>query len=140
MIVHNHRLIFLIALLELFLGFCWYSEPLFLAPWLAGIGKTLEQVQPDEPLPFIVGIFGYFMMAYVLSWFIQRMGIHSFGGSVFCALIVWLAFVVPQMVVHYTFMGLPWLVIQIDLTRELVALLVATVPLAKWGHLPRAGA
>ena len=69
----NHAAVILAAVLFFVLGAVWYT--LLAAPWLAGIGKTVEQIEREHGgsmLPFIVGFIAVLVMCYTLNWIIGR--------------------------------------------------------------------
>jgi len=69
----NHAAVILAAVLFFVLGAVWYT--VLAAPWLAGIGKTVEQIEREHggsPLPFVVGFIAVLVMCYTLNWIIGR--------------------------------------------------------------------
>lgn len=69
----NHAAVILAAVLFFVLGAVWYT--VLAAPWLAGIGKTVEQIEREHGgsmLPFIVGFIAVLVMCYTLNWIIGR--------------------------------------------------------------------
>ena len=69
----NHWAIIVAAVVFFALGAVWYT--VFSKPWLAGIGKTLEQLERENggtPLPYIVGFAAILIMCYTLGWIVQR--------------------------------------------------------------------
>jgi hypothetical protein len=55
-------------------GFVWYSKPLFLKPWLAGIGKPPEFAQQARPINYVITIAAAFVEALFLAALIGVMG------------------------------------------------------------------
>ena len=69
----NHAAVILAAVLFFVLGAVWYT--VLAAPWLAGIGKTVEQIEREHGgsmLPFVVGFVAVLVMCYTLNWIIGR--------------------------------------------------------------------
>ena len=61
------------AVVYFFIGAIWYGQ--FSVAWLAGIGKTVEQIEREHGgsmLPFVVGFVAVLVMCYTLNWIIGR--------------------------------------------------------------------
>ena len=67
------------ALVEVVIGAIWFNAPFaFNQQWLAGIGKTAEQVAEDaSPVSIVAAIVGSLITAIVLAIFISWMGITT---------------------------------------------------------------
>jgi len=77
----NHVAVIVAAVVFFALGAGWYN--LFSAPWLAGIGKTVDQLARENggsPLPFVVGFLAVLVMCYTLAWIVQR-GMEPTAGN-----------------------------------------------------------
>lgn len=78
----NHAAVVLAAVLFFALGAAWYS--VLATPWLAGIGKTMEQIQTEQGgsmLPYAVGFAAILVMCYTLNWIIGRAPQPPTAGS-----------------------------------------------------------
>src|SRR5215467_7426920 len=78
------------AVLHWLLGAAWFS-PMKQA-WLAGIGKTNEQLMNSGMpawLPHIITIAANLVMAYVLGWLILATGPQTLARGVTVGLCVW---------------------------------------------------
>jgi hypothetical protein len=70
----NHWAVLVAAIVFFALGALWYSV-LFEHQWLAGIGKTIAELQKEgggSPRPYIVGFLAIVVMCYTLGWIVQR--------------------------------------------------------------------
>lgn len=77
----NHVAVVVAAVLFFALGAVWYT--VLAEPWLAGIGKTVEQLTKENggsPLPYVVGFVAVLVMCYTLAWIVQR-GMEPTVGS-----------------------------------------------------------
>jgi hypothetical protein len=77
----NHVAVLVAAVVFFAIGAVWYT--VFSVPWLAGIGKTVEQLMKDNggsPAPYIVGFLAIVVMCYTLNWIVQR-GLEPSAGS-----------------------------------------------------------
>jgi len=77
----NHVAIIVAAVVFFAIGAVWYTA--FQTPWLAGIGKTVEQIMKENggsPLPYVVGFVAILVMCYTLGWIVQR-GMEPTAGN-----------------------------------------------------------
>jgi hypothetical protein len=77
----NHWTVLVAAVVFFALGALWYT--LFSDAWLAGIGKTLDQLMKENggsPLPYVVGFLAAVVMCYTLAWIVQR-GMQPGAGN-----------------------------------------------------------
>lgn len=84
------------------LGAVWFT--LLMRPWLAGIGKTQEQLrQAGSPaLAYLVALVSNLLMAYVIAWVVVAMGQTALGGMKVAALL-WLGLVGAAMATEFIF-------------------------------------
>jgi hypothetical protein len=62
----------LVALIaQQILGFCWYSRALFAEPWMQGIGKRSEDLQP-APGPFILATLAAVLLPLGVAWILHK--------------------------------------------------------------------
>lgn len=82
------------GLVEVFLGAIWFNAPFaFNKQWLAGIGKTAEQVAEDaSPMSIISAIVGALITALILAIFIGWMGIDTWYGGLIVGLLTAIGF------------------------------------------------
>jgi hypothetical protein len=87
------------------LGAVWYRA--FGTPWLAALGKTMEElVGPSgkpSPVPFVVAFVALLVMSAVLAVFIGQTGPATIGRGVLVGFLAWLGFVVTSMSVNHGF-------------------------------------
>lgn len=77
----NHLAIVVAAVVFFALGAVWYT--VLQTPWLAGIGKTVDQLTQENggsPLPFVIGFLAVLVMCYTLGWIVQR-GMEPTAGN-----------------------------------------------------------
>jgi hypothetical protein len=88
------------SILNMAIGFVWFSMALFGKPWMAGLGFKVEDLKPEPKLYIITYILGLFM-AVVMALFLQGVDnvVHglAYGG------ILALGFVIPTLVTHYLY-------------------------------------
>jgi len=82
------------ALVEVIIGAVWFNAPFaFNKQWLAGIGKTAEQVAEDaSPLSIVAAIVGAIITAVILAIFIGWMAIDTWYGGLIVGLLLAVGF------------------------------------------------
>jgi hypothetical protein len=100
----RHLPVWVAAIVFFVLGAVWYS--LFAGAWLAGIGKTMEQLAAEtggSPLPYAVGFAAILLMCYTLAWLIARLAAESFVAGMRTGLTVGLGFIGALLALNYGF-------------------------------------
>ncbi|MEZ5811653.1 MAG: DUF1761 domain-containing protein [Rhizobiaceae bacterium] len=134
---HNHIAIWVTALLQVALGFLWYSPLAFLEPWAYGFGLDLTVMGEPDPVALIVVVLGAVVNCYVVSWLIRRMAITGVGGAVWLALWLWLGLGLPWLMPHYLFAKVGNSALIVDAAQLLVATSMTCLILALWRRKPR---
>lgn len=85
---------------NVFLGFVWYSKPIFGARWAKEAGLTMDPNAPGMKNAMIRGVLLSFLatvvMAYVLGGVFVLMGIVTYGSALSVAFALWLGFMATQ--------------------------------------------
>ena len=100
----NHIAIVVAAVVFFAIGAVWYK--VFSQPWLAGIGKTVDQLAKENggsPLPFIVGFIAILIMCYTLAWIVQRGMAPSAGNGALTGATVAFGIVGAALALYYGF-------------------------------------
>jgi len=100
----NHVAIIVAAVVFFAIGAVWYK--VFSQPWLAGIGKTVDQLAKENggsPLPFIVGFIAILIMCYTLGWIVQRGMAPSAGNGALTGATVAFGIVGAALALYYGF-------------------------------------
>ena len=77
----NHAAVIAAAVVFFALGALWYS--VFSVQWLAGIGKTVDQLTKEtggSPLPYAIGFLAVLVMCYTLAWIVHK-GMEPTAGN-----------------------------------------------------------
>lgn len=77
----NHVAVIVAAVVFFALGALWYN--VFSAQWLAGIGKTMDQIAKENggsPLPYVIGFVAVLVMCYTLAWIVHK-GMEPTAGN-----------------------------------------------------------
>ena len=105
-------------------GFARYSKPLFLKPWLAGIGKPPEFAQQARPINYVITIAAAFVEALFLAALIGVMGGTGAAAGLQAGFLVWLGFVATTSAANAAFGDRSWTVWGIEAGNHLVTLLL----------------
>jgi len=131
--VFNHFAVTVSAVIFFAIGAGWYN--VFSTAWLAGIGKTLEDMTRQNggsPLPFVVGFIAILVMCYTLAWLIGRLGAQSAGSGAKTGGIVALGFVAAMLALNYGFEARSATLWLINAGYALIGLVVAGAIIGGW--------
>jgi len=102
------------------------------APWLAAMGKTLEQCKAEQAaktgfakyLPFALAFVGNIIMGWALYGILIHLGAFTLRGGLISAALIWFGFVLTTMTVNNAFSGRKAMLTVIDSGGWLGALLI----------------
>ena len=78
----NHVAVWVAGVVQFILGAGWYT--LLGQSWLAGIGKTQEQLMAEHgnsPLPYIISLVTGLVIAYAIAWLLPKLGRETAAGA-----------------------------------------------------------
>ena len=110
----NHVAVWAAGIAQFLLGAGWYTA--FSKPWIAGIGKTQEQLMTEHgnsPLPYVIALVCALVVAYTLAWMLPRLGARSAPGGAKLGALVGLALIGSTFAQSYGFEARPlslWLI------------------------------
>jgi hypothetical protein len=129
----NHAAVIVAAVVFFAIGAGWYT--VLADPWMAGIGKTMEQLAKEgagSPVPMVIGFLAILVMCYTLNSLLKRLGETTATGGAATAALVALGIVAADIALNYGFemrgAGL-WL---INSGYALVGLVVAGAIIGGW--------
>lgn len=134
---HNHIGILSSVILQQALGFLWYSPYMFSEAWLEAQGKTIEQIDPTNPIPFAASIVAAFMGAYAVSIVFNWTRHYDFKGGFQTGLVAGGLIAAPTLLHHYQFLGHNLNLFWIDGSKEVVGYLITGIILAIWPPKPK---
>ena len=131
----NWLAIVLAAVVHFLLGAVWFTT--FTNAWLAGIGKTKEQMLSEAAgsgpaIPYIVAFICNLIMAYVLALVILRWGKPSAGRGAIVGIMLWVGFVGTVFLAEYTFELRPRSLFAITAGYPLLGLVLMGIILGGW--------
>jgi hypothetical protein len=117
---------------SLVVGFIWYSKPVFLLPWLKGIGKTEEFTKNPKPVNFVCLFIGALIEAIFVSFLLAAMGSASLGSGLLAGFMIWLGFVATTSFADNLMSGGSFSLFMVQSGDHLVTLLIMGMILAAW--------
>lgn len=103
----NHPAIFILTIVHQLLGGLWYGW-LFKQPWLHGVGKSLQDVEPKRhPALFLIPLLAGLLLNYVLAAILSYGPGPSVKRGVLWGLILWGGVILPDTLTHHVFIGAP---------------------------------
>ncbi len=133
MIGIRHVAVIIGALVWFVIGAGWYN--LLSAPWLQGIGKTMEQVQKESggpTQPMLTGFVAILVMCYVLAWLIGRLNERTLAGGAKAGATVAIGFIAAMLALNYGFEVRGVMLWLINAGYALVGMVVAGAIIGAW--------
>ena len=130
---HNPLAIAVATLLYFVLGAFWFT--FFQARWLAGIGRTMQELMATGRSPFfayVIALFGALLLALFLSWLIQVTGPLTPTRGVFVAILTWLCVVFTTWSTEYAFEARGLRILAINTGYCLVGMVIMGAVLGAW--------
>lgn len=135
----NHLAVIIAAIVFFVLGAAWYT--VLSGAWLAGIGKTMEQMAKESggsPMPYVVGFLAVLVMCYTLNSLLNRLGDTTAAGGAKVGAFVALGFVAANIALNYGFELRGVSLWAINTGYVLVGLSIAGAIIGGWRKKPSA--
>ncbi|MHB1101983.1 MAG: DUF1761 domain-containing protein [Devosia sp.] len=114
------------------LGFGWYM--LLTKQWMAAVGKTKEELQPNDPSPYVWSVVVQFVMAYFIALLTPALfGSTNVTNGILCGVHMWLGFVITSMILNHRYQGAKWSLTLIDGGYLLGVLIVQGIVIGLFG-------
>ena len=129
----NHWAVIVVAVVFWALGALWYT--VFSSSWLAGIGKTMEQLMKENggsPLPYVVGFLAIVVMCYTLAWIVHRGMQPSVGNGALTGATVAFGIVGAMLALNYGFESRGVTLWLINAGYAFVGLVIAGAIIGAW--------
>jgi len=100
----RHVAIWIASIVFFVLGAIWYS--VMAAPWMAAIGKTMDELTREQgasPLPYIVGFAAILVMCYTLAWLMHRLQAATLAAGLRLGAIIAIGFIAATLALNYGF-------------------------------------
>ena len=134
MAVINYLAVLVAAIASMALGMLWYG-PLFGKLWMKLSGITPQSMKKMKLTPkaaMTMGFIGTLVTAYVLSHFVDLLGVTTWSGAAQFAFWAWLGLVAPVQLGAYLWEGKPFKLFVLNTAYNLVVLIVMTGIVAVW--------
>ena len=121
------------ALVYWLLGAAWFT--IMREPWLAGIGKTMEQLQKDGANPgiaYTVALLSNVAIAYALGWIMVSTGEQTASRGLLLGAVLWVALVATTFGTEYIFEGRSFQGFLINAGYPLAGLLIMGAIVGAW--------
>lgn len=124
----NWWAVILATLSTMVVGSIWYAKSVFGKQWMKLIGKSEKELAKNGMWPIPATLIASFLTAYILahvSFLSHKFFGHSFlQDTLTTAFWLWLGFIAARMITHDAFEGRPWRLTVMNLTHELITVMV----------------
>jgi Protein of unknown function (DUF1761) len=128
----NYVAVVVAAVLHFLLGAVWFWT--LMNPWLAGIGKTPEDLarEGSPVLAYVVAFGSNVVLAWALSWLIGATDRRSLAGGMMMGAVLWLGFVATTTATEYVFEARSFEIFAINAGYPLAGMLIMGGLLGAW--------
>lgn len=124
------------AIVNMVIGFIWYSPAVFGNTWMKASGITEKKIQESKKegmvKKFFLAFLGTLVMSYVLAHFIDYAGATTLSAGAQAGLWLWLGFIAPVLLGGVLWEGKSYLSYSINVLHYLAALVIMSMILAVW--------
>lgn len=128
----NYLAVLFAAILNMGLGFAWYSPQLFGSQWLKEVGLKKESTKNPGPMFLLLPFAGALIMNYVLAHFVAYAGGKNAIDGIITGVWAALGFVATTTLVNYLFAGKSKELYLIDVGYHLIGLVLSGAILGAW--------
>lgn len=133
MTLGRHLAVWIASIVFFVLGAIWYT--VMQAPWLAGIGKTMDEIanaHGASPIPYVVGFVAILVMCYTLAWLMQRLHAATLVAGLRLGAIVAIGFIAATLALNYGFEARSVMLWLINSVYVVVGLALAGAIIGGW--------
>jgi hypothetical protein len=127
----NFWAVLVAAIVNMAVGYVWYSRWLFAGAWAKATGKNMEDMSGGGT-GYVVTIIAALIQAYILAHFVQYTDAVTPGEGLATGFWLWLGFVATTHAVNYVFEGRPLKLFNLNQGYFLLTLLINGALLAVW--------
>jgi hypothetical protein len=123
------------ALFIIILGAVWYSKILFGNKWMEYLGITMNDIEFSNismVKSYVITIISAFVTSYIMSVFINSLGIRDFFTGCLVGLLLWLALTLSRELKNLSWNDKPLGLIMIDSGYDLLYSVLVGGILAVW--------
>ena len=129
----NYLAILVSALVYFGMQAVWFT--VFMNEWLAGLGKTADQLRQEGAsvvLAYVVGFAGALVMAAAISWFTQMTGKQTVIRGILVGIVAWVGFVLTTWSAEYAFEQKGLRILAVNTGISLIGMVVMGAILGAW--------
>ena len=133
--MHQLLHVLVAAIAAWLLGALWYSPVMFAKAWVKAHGYTAEQVAAMQTMQGkVIGmtLVALLLMAWVLSVFLNHLGVDSLSDGMKWAFHAWLGFAIPLGYIAHLYSQKKFSALAIDLGYQLVYMIAMGAILGGW--------
>lgn len=136
----NFLAVFVASIAVYALGAVWYTA--FSSQWLAGLGRTMEQMQASGggPLPYVISFASNFVAVLVLAWIVSSTGAPSPTRGAGLGVVLAIGFVATNNAQQAAFEQRPLSLFFINTLYSVIGMALAGTILGAWPHKEHAAA
>ena len=129
----NYLAVIVAAVINMVIGFAWYSQSMFGKQWMALMGKSAADLKGGmKPSTYPLMTLSALVMAYVMANVVGWAGASTIGEGLMVGFWVWLGFVVTTSSANVLFEQRPKGLFYITVGYYLVSLVIMGALLAVW--------
>jgi hypothetical protein len=129
----NYLAVFVAAVINMVVGWIWYSPSVFAKPWAKEAGIKLKDMGGSNAnRSFLIAGLGALVQSYILAHFVSYTAADTVVEGALTGFWLWVGFTAITAAVNYAFAGRSLKLWQIDAGYFLVVLLVNGALLANW--------
>jgi uncharacterized membrane protein YeaQ/YmgE (transglycosylase-associated protein family) len=120
------------VVVNMVVGFVWYSNALFAKEWTALVGKTEAELRKDATTGYVGAVILGIIEAVFLSFLVNAMGAETAVDGALVGAMVWFGFILPASLVTTLFSQTRKKLWAINYGYHLVTLVLIGAVLAAW--------
>lgn len=129
----NYLAVLIAAVINMAVGFVWYSPALFAKPWMKALGKSPEDLKGAATGPlYMINTVASLILAYVLAHFVKFSGATTALMGLQTGIWAWIGFVITILLPVYLFESRPIKLYFIYISYQLVSFILMGIILAIW--------
>jgi hypothetical protein len=119
------------GILDMAIGAAWYSPVLFAKPWMKATGKK-EMGKDNMGQTYGLTMGAALVFSFVVSLLVHMFQIQTATQAIIFGLLCWFAFYALAVLSDYLFVGRPFKLYAINVSYQLVLVLVTTLIVTLW--------
>ena len=128
----NHVAILVAVILQMLVGFAWYSESAFGVPWMHAVGLEPEEMANPDPRILAFAIASAIAIAYLMAHLLRRVGAKGTTAGLRWGVAIGALFVALPVVTHHAFALKAVGLMLIDGGKEILTFAVTGAVLGAW--------